>query len=161
MNILQVYALTADMSDEEVDLFYKKIFILLKIIRKKDIIIVIENFNAKIGRGKVDNIVDTFGRGDRNERGDTLVDSYLERKFAVLNMCSQLLFRRLYTLKLLLDKTSNVMRNQINYILVNKCFCNSITRVIAYPGANIDSDHNPVVANISLRLAKKRRIENK
>jgi hypothetical protein len=53
------------------------------------------------------------------------------------------------------------VRNQIDYILVNNRFRNSIKRVTTYPGADIGSDHNPLVADISLKLKRIRVSQNK
>ena len=39
----------------------------------------------------------------------------------------------------------DVKRNQIDYIMVRNRFRNSVKQVKTYPGADVDSDHNPVV----------------
>lgn len=41
--------------------------------------------------------------------------------------------------------------------MINRRFKNSVTKVITLPGADIESDHNPLCANIKLRLAKAKR----
>ena len=51
-------------------------------------------------------------------------------------------------------------RNQIDYILIRNRFRNSIKRCKTYPGADINSDHNPVVANVGIKL-KSCKIEKK
>jgi hypothetical protein len=43
---------------------------------------------------------------------------------------------------------------QINYILVKQCFRNSIRDVKTFPGADIDSDHNLLVAEVQTRLKR-------
>ena len=45
-------------------------------------------------------------------------------------------------------------RNQIDYITINNRFKNSITQCKTYPGADCNSDHNPVVATIRIKLRK-------
>ncbi|CAH0730549.1 unnamed protein product, partial [Brenthis ino] len=61
--------------------------------------------------------------------------------------------RRLYTWTSPLHSPKKIVRNQIDYILINKRYRNSLTSVKTYPGADIGSDHNPVVA--SLRCSMK------
>ena len=55
--------------------------------------------------------------------------------------------RRLYTWKAPEDR-----RHQFNYILVKRRFRNSVKDVQTLPGADIDSDHNLLVAKICTRL---------
>lgn len=45
----------------------------------------------------------------------------------------------------------HIMRNQIDYILIDR---NGIVGVKAYPGAEIESDHNKKLAPIRLRLER-------
>ena len=44
------------------------------------------------------------------------------------------------------------MRNQIDYILVQQRFRNSIQYSKALPGANCNSDHNPVLCRMQIKL---------
>ena len=45
-------------------------------------------------------------------------------------------------------------KNQIDYITINKRFRNAVTQVKTYPGADCNTDHSPVVAEIKIRLKK-------
>ena len=45
-------------------------------------------------------------------------------------------------------------RYQIDYILMNSRYWNSVTNAKTYPGADIDSDHSPVVASLRVKLKK-------
>jgi ribonuclease HI len=65
--------------------------------------------------------------------------------------------RRLYTWKSPQDSNNNIVRNQIDYIAVNKRFRNSIKKVTTYPGADLESDHNPVVAKLNLNWKRIKR----
>ena len=44
------------------------------------------------------------------------------------------------------------VRNQIDYITLNKRFCNSILQVKGYPGADGGSDHVPIVTTLGMKL---------
>ena len=73
MNILQVYAPTAEKNDDVIELFYSQINDMLKLTKEREITIIMGDFNANIGHGKVDDLVGEFGLGVRNERGDRLL----------------------------------------------------------------------------------------
>lgn len=154
LNIIRVYAPTADKPEEEVEDFYEEITRLLKLTKKEDINIVLGDLNAKVGSNRVADIVGPFGIGDRNERGDRLVNFCEENDLVVSNTWFQLPARRLYTWKSPQDKPGHIVRNQIDFILINKRFRNFMSRVSTYPGADIGSDHSPVIANTALRFAK-------
>ena len=56
--------------------------------------------------------------------------------------------RHLYTWK----SPGDGVRNQIDYITMNKMFRNAITQVKGYPGADCGSDHVPIVATMKVKL---------
>ncbi|XP_072384650.1 uncharacterized protein [Diabrotica undecimpunctata] len=62
--------------------------------------------------------------------------------------------RRLYTWTSPRHNADNIVRNQIDYILIRSRFKNSITSTKTYPGTDIESDHNPVVAVVNIRFKK-------
>ena len=62
---------------------------------------------------------------------------------------------RLYAWRSPGDRT----RNQIDYICVNERWRNSILDCKTYPGADIGSDHNPVVAKVRVILKKTKAAE--
>jgi len=72
LNIIQVYAPTADLPDHDGENFYDEVKELLKLTKKHDVNIIMGDFNAKIGRGRVEGLVGSYGLGERNERGDRL-----------------------------------------------------------------------------------------
>jgi len=45
-------------------------------------------------------------------------------------------------------------RNQIDYIMISSRFRNAIKSSHSYPGADVDSDHNPVVAKFRISLKR-------
>lgn len=53
INIVQVYDPTTNADDTEIDQFYNGISLLLKRFKKHDVTVIIGDFNAKIGKGKV------------------------------------------------------------------------------------------------------------
>lgn len=152
VNVVQVYAPTADSSDEEIESFYEDLIHVIKSIPKKDLTIIMGDFNAKVGKGRVGEIVGPYGLGERNERGDRLCNFCEEYQMVVTNTFFKLHPRRLYTWKSPKDSPNQIIRNQIDYIMINKRFRNSVISVKTYPGADIASDHNPLVGVIKARL---------
>lgn len=153
LNIIQVYAPTADAADHEVNQFYKEVTDLLKLTKKHDINIVMGDFNAKIGKGSFEGIVGPYGLGTRNERGDRLVQFCQEEDMKITNTWFQLPSRRLYTWKSPADQPQNIIRNQIDFILINKRFSTTVKKACTYPGADVPSDHILLVAVVRIALS--------
>lgn len=156
-NIIQVYAPTAEKSEEIIELFYDDLNKTLKNLCRGDITLIIGDFNAKIGQGECGEVIGSFGLGERNERGDRLCSFATEEQMVITNTFFKLPLRRLYTWKSPQDSSDHLVRNQIDYILINKRFRNSVTSVKTYPGADIKSDHNPLVATLKLKLKRIKR----
>jgi len=80
-----------------------------------------------------------------------LVQFCKEEDLVIKNTYYDLPLRRLYTWKSPQDKETHIVRNQIDYLIINKRFQNNIKRVTAYLGTDIGSDHNPVIADFRFR----------
>ena len=149
-NIIQVYAPTTDSNDEEIETFYNEIEQVIKQCKSQDNTVIQGDFNAKVGQGRYDDIAGPHGLGCRNARGDTLIEWAKINNFMISNTWFKQPERRLWTWK----SPDNNTKNQIDYILVRKRFRNSLISCKTYPGADCNSDHNPVVAKIRLKLKK-------
>ena len=90
------------------------------------------------------------GLGTRNERGDALVEWCGEKELIVTNTWFKQHKRRLFTWKSPDEKT----RNQIDFILTNHRFRNAVRSCKTYPGADCNSDHNLLMANIVCKMRK-------
>ena len=163
INIVQAYAPTADKEDVEIEDFYNQLQEVIKPLKKHDMNVVMGDLNAKVGSEEVPGVTGAFGLGNRNERGEALIQFCKENEFVVKNTYYKMSPRRLYTWRSPQDTVNNPVRNQIDYILINKRFQNSITRTAAYPGADIGSDHNPVIANclVKFKTTRKKKINKK
>jgi len=155
IGIVQAYAPTADKDEEEVEKFYEDLDKAMKQLKSQDIKIVMGDFNSKVGSEKVENIVGPFGIGKTNERGERLIDWCRENKFIVTNSWFQNHPRRCWTWKSPGDRT----RNQIDFILIQERFRNSITSSKSMPGADCGSDHVPVISHLKVKLKKLKKPE--
>lgn len=93
------------------------------------------DFNSKVGKEKVNDIVGPYGLGTRNPRGDRLIPFCQEENFIIMNTFYKLPPRRIYTWKSLADSPTHIVRNQIDFIMVNKRFRISI----------MSEKHTPVI----------------
>lgn len=146
--ILQCYAPTADQSDEIIEEFYTEIDLALKQTKSTDIVYVMGDFNAKIGKSVASKCVGKFGLGKTNERGEMLIEFCEKNNLCAINTMYKHPKRRLYTWK----SPGDVTRNQIDFILLKDRFKNNILKCKTYPGADINSDHNPVIATVKMKL---------
>ena len=148
IGIIQVYAPTSACTDEERDNFYEDLDKAMKQLKSQDVKLVIGDFNAKVGDERVEDIVGPWGLGDRNEQGEHLIDWCRRNEFVVSNTWYKNHPRRRYTW----ISPGDQIRNQIDFILVQKRFRNSVKSSKTMPGADCDSDHVPVICRIEIKL---------
>ena len=106
------------------------------------------DMNATVGSISHSIIVFNFGLGDKNDRGESLIQFCKQNQLIITNTWFQQLPQKLYTWKSPGDKT----RNQIDYIIINQRFRNCIKLAKSLPGADINSYHNPVKVKMKVKL---------
>ncbi len=150
VSIIQLYAPTSACSDDDIEQFYDDLNKAYKHCGSQDVIVVMGDLNAKVGNEQdpMKEIVGPHGLGERNERGDMWVDWCVAHNQVIMNTWFQHHVRRLYTWK----SPGDGIRNQIDYITINKRFRNSIQQVKGYPGADCGSDHVLLVSLLKLNL---------
>ena len=84
----------------------------MKQLKSQDIKIVMGDFNSKVESERAENVVGPFGMGEKNERGDRLIEFRKEHKFTIMNSWFKNHPRRCWTWKVPGDRT----RNQIDFI---------------------------------------------
>ena len=150
INVIQVYAPTQDHDDEEIEKFYREIHNGIKYVKSDEIMCILGDLNAKVGDEKYQNIVGMHGLGQRNERGERLIQFCQENKLFIANTWFQHPVRKLYTSK----SPGDISRNQIDYIMFNDRFRDCVKQAKTYPRADMNSDHNPVVVKVIVKLKK-------
>ena len=106
------------------------------------------DFNAKVGMEAMEDVVGKFGIGNRNEREDRLIEFCQINNLTISNTWFQHHPRKVYTWK----SPGDIVRNQIDFTMIKKRFRNNVKQGKAYPGADINSDHNPVVIKLKVKL---------
>ena len=69
ITLIQVYALTSNTEEAEVERFYEDLQDLLELTPKIYVLFVIGNWNAKVGSQETPGITGKFGLGIQNEAG--------------------------------------------------------------------------------------------
>lgn len=149
--ILQIYAPCEDDKEEEKDRFYESLDQAIKEYRKgRECLVVMGDFNGKVGSEREENTIGPFGLGARNDNGQRVVDFCKRHNLFVTNTWFQQKKSAQHTWVSPDGKT----KNQIDYILVDKRFRNGILNSKSMPGADCESDHNPVTMKMKIRLQK-------
>ena len=76
---MQVYALTNNAKEAEVEWFYEDLQDLLELTPKKDVLFIIVDWNAKVRSPETPGVTDKFGLGVQNEAGK-IANSVLPRE---------------------------------------------------------------------------------
>lgn len=156
ISVIQVYATTADSSEEESELFYNDLTKTIQELPKRDIWIITGDWNAKIGtdRSGYERVMGTYGLGDRNKRGEKLLEFAMEHEIFICNTKFQQKKCRKWTWRSPDGRTKNL----IDFIMISRKWMTSVQQCRSFQGADIDSDHSLVIANIKLRLKRRVRM---
>ena len=69
ITVIQVYALTSNAEEAEVERFYEDLQDLLQLTPKKDVLFILGDWNANVGSQETPGITGKFGLGIWNEQG--------------------------------------------------------------------------------------------
>lgn len=151
MQIVQVYAPTTSYDDDEVEEFYEEVTKALE-SNKSHYKFIIGDFNAKIGKHQQSDgkTTGSHGLGERNERGERLIQFATSRKFNITNTLFEKPQKRRWTWR----SPNGETKNEIDYILANKREIILNTEVIQR--LNIGSDHRMVRCTIRFNIRQER-----
>ena len=74
ITVIQVYALTSNAEEADVERFYKDLQDLLELTPKKDVLFITGDWNAKVGNQVTPGVTGKFGLGVQNEAGQRLME---------------------------------------------------------------------------------------
>ena len=95
IRVIEVYAPTSNAEEAEVDWFCEDLQDLLELTSKKDVLFIIEDWNAKVGSQETPGVTGKFGLGIRNEEGQRLIEFCQENALVIANTPFQQHKRRL------------------------------------------------------------------
>ena len=97
ITVIQVYALTSNAEEAEVEWFYKYLPDLLEITPQKDVLFIIGDWNAKVRSQELPGVTGKFGLGVQNEARQRLTEFCQQNTLLIANTLFQQHKRRLYT----------------------------------------------------------------
>ena len=148
LNIIQVYAPTSESEEEEIEKFYTDLQNVKNKFPKREMCIIMGDFNAKIGEGEDRECgIGPYGLGERNERGDLLASFCQANNLTVTNTLFQHRNSRRYTWISPGDRD----KNQIDFILIDTAWKTIVTNSRTRPAVDCESDHILVWANLRMK----------
>ena len=97
ITVIQVCVPTSNAEEAEVTWFYEDLQDLLELTPKKDVLFIIEDWNAKVGSQEIPGVTGKFRLGVQNEAGQRLIEFCQEKTLVIANTLFQQHKRRLYT----------------------------------------------------------------
>ena len=95
--VIQVFAPTSNAKEAEVEWFYEDLQDILELTPPKDVLLLIGDWNAKVGSQETPTVTGKFGFGVQNEAVQRLIEFCQENALVIANTLFQLHKRRLYT----------------------------------------------------------------
>ncbi|XP_072022944.1 craniofacial development protein 2-like [Amphiura filiformis] len=161
ITIIQVYAPTTSHGDDELESLYSQTQTLVDETPKKDILVVMGDWNSKVGEDAQSDWKEVCGpycNPETNDRGLRLLDFATYNNLVLANTLGQHKPPRRWTW----HSPDGNHHNQIDYILVKKRFRSgvNVARTRSFPGADVGSDHDLVMMTFRVRLKKNPRNPN-
>ena len=149
--LINVYAPTEEKDNDEKELFYDKLLEVYDGAPKRDIKIVLGDFNAKIGREVY--YRPTIGKYSlhetSNDNGTRLIDFAASRNMVL----SSTYFEHKNIHKATWVSPDGRTKKQIDHVLIDGRHCSDILDVKSCRGPNIDSDHYLVKVVVRARIS--------
>ena len=89
ITVIQVYSLTSNAEEAEVEWFYEDLQDLLELTHKKDVLFIIGDWSAKVESQETPGVTGKFGLGIRNEAGQRQIDFCQENTMVMGNTLFQ------------------------------------------------------------------------
>ena len=116
VTVIQVYALTINAEEADIEQIYEDLQGLLELTPKKDTLFIIGDRNAKVGSQEIPGVAGKFGLGVQNKAGRRLTELCQENALVIANTLFQQQKRRLHTW----TSPGGQYQNQIDYILCSQ-----------------------------------------
>ena len=121
---------------------------------KKDVLLIIGDWNAKGGSQETPGVTGKFGPGVQNKARQRLTEFCQENALVIANTLFQQHKRRLYTW----TSPDGQHWTQIDYILCSQRWRSSVQPAKTRRGADCGSDHELLIAKFRLKLKKVRKV---
>ena len=115
-----------------------------------DNIIMMGDCNAIVGEENDDSYIGKYGLGKKNDSGSMLREFANNNKMVICSTVFKQPKRRIWTWQ-----RPRSERYQLDYIMIRSRYRNTVRNCHSYPGADVNSDHNLVAANLKQVRYKK------
>ena len=153
ITVIQVYALTSNAEEADIERFYEDLQDLLELTPKKDVLFITGDWNAKVGSQVTPGVTGKFGLGVQNEAGQRLIEFCQENALVRANTFFQQHKSRPSTW----TSPDGQYQNQTDHILCSQRWRSSMQSEKTRLGADCGSDHEFLIAKFSLKLMKVRK----
>ena len=94
--VIQVYAPTSNAEEAKVEQFYEDLQDLVELTPTKDVLFIIEDWNAKVGSQETPGVTGKFGLGEQKKAGQRLIEIGQENALVIANTLFQQHKKRLH-----------------------------------------------------------------
>ena len=145
---VQVYSPTASAETVDIEDFYRNLQSTLNETPRKDVLILMGDWNSKIGKGEEPGTVGRYGLGSRNEAGERLLECCKENALFIANTFFEQPERRLHAW----TSPDGHYKNQMAYILGRRRWRSAFQSVKTRPDADCGSDYKLLTATVRIKL---------
>ena len=155
LTVIVCYAPIEDAEEADKDTFYDQLQAVTDEVPTHDLLMVLGNLNARPGNNNTGRrrVMGKRGIGTINDNGERLCHFCDENNMVI----GGTLFQHRDNHKATWTSPSGATKSQIDHILINGKRRSSLQDVRAYRGADVASDHNLLVAVVSLKLRRTRK----
>ncbi|XP_038045144.1 craniofacial development protein 2-like [Patiria miniata] len=147
---VSVYAPTSTATDDIINNFYSQLQDVINSNKKNcNTLVVAGDFNAKLGNQRIPLVMGPHGHGDRNSRGDRLVDFCMVNNLTAAHSW----FPKRSSHKVTWISRARNARNAIDHILISTEARNHLTDCRSY-SACFDTDHWLVICNLKWKFRR-------
>ena len=97
VTVIQAYAPKSNAEEAEVEWFYEDLQDLLELTPKRYVLLIIGDWNAKVGSQETPQVTGKFGLGVQNKAGQRLIKFFQENTLVIANTLFQQHKRRFHT----------------------------------------------------------------
>ena len=148
ITVFQVYALTDNSEEAEVDWFIEGLQDLLELMPLKWWSFHYRGLECKLRSQEIPGVTDKFGLGEQNQAGQRLTEFCQENALVIANTLFQQHKRRLYTW----TSPDGQYQNQFDYIIYSQIRRSTIQSEKITPEADSGSNHKLLIAKFRLKL---------
>ena len=87
--VIQVYTLTSNAEEAEVERFYEELQDILELTSPKDVLFIVGDWNAEVQSQETPGVTGKFGLGVQNEAGQRLIESCQKNTLVIANTLFQ------------------------------------------------------------------------